>query len=255
MEDNKTVEWFQEDARTRTTLVRRSYPLSMRWPSVVFAVVRASDGRFVSLHSFRSDARVELESAPLYSLPHGSYLNGNFTVCLGDAYDRVIGGELDPMEAFWNTAFPEITDSSHFDLLGTGVGVMTTPADFEAMYRAANHTPVAFATAEAQAAFGNSGITTTANTVWVTPSVTGTGWASVTPPHYYTTTTAAPHYYTTTAEGGYSVGLDAYNMTHYTPVPGSVVTIQEGQQVTIMSNGFPVATFYGPITLNVATRY
>jgi len=111
--DDAVLEWYVEEPRTRTVFyktlqvdVRPPQYIKLPWPRLIHAVKRVS-GRFVSLHTFaipglftEDDPRVMLHSIPIMN-----WYGDNNTVCLGTAAAAVTSGELDPIEAFWDTAF------------------------------------------------------------------------------------------------------------------------------------------------------
>src|SRR5512139_2851056 len=124
------VEWFEEEPCVRTVLVNnggvrlrvtpdevfiqgnipsaRPGVIRLPWPRVIFAVVRGRRRKFMSLHSFSSPVPVTSEDDVLRVLPHGNFLGRTGQVCLGSANERVMSGDLDPIEAFWNTSFSDV---------------------------------------------------------------------------------------------------------------------------------------------------
>lgn len=73
------------------------------FPRMVFAVVRLRSGLF--RHLFARDVVDDGPLGPDSLVLKTRVSNSGWRVCLGSAEEAVIAGRLDPVEAFWNTAF------------------------------------------------------------------------------------------------------------------------------------------------------
>lgn len=118
-------EMWTEPPRRRSILTRYGQVLSLSWPWLVFEVMRGPSGQFVQLSVMMAEDK---PAGPNSRVHYIRLPNIHGVVCLGTALDAVKRGELDPIDAFWNSAFEwdAFTPAAIQDHLKPEMGTETT---------------------------------------------------------------------------------------------------------------------------------